>query len=174
VFYVSSRRMTPNTLLGWNLHRRVAIRGLNPRLKSIVATRRGDSNPAVWWVGHVMIHPSLRDDEGCVGCPCRGSEIRGRGPLVVRWSSQPCVCRVAATEFSRGFQPTDRVAPHIGSRRVATDECHPSGICAGGTPALPGVPAGRPRSQGFRWPFRSHHKGCIQPSLTRRGDGDRP
>ena len=97
-----------------------------------------------------MIHPSLCDDEGCVGCPCRGSEIRGRGPLVVRWSSQPCVCRVAATEFSRGFQPTDRVAPHIGSRRVATDERHPSGIHAGGTPALPGFPVAIPfTSQGL-------------------------
>jgi hypothetical protein len=96
-----------------------------------------------------MIHPSLRDDEGCVGCPCRGSEIRGRGPLVGRWSSQPYFCRVAATEFCRGFQPTDHVAP-IGSRRVATDECHPSGIHAGRTPALPGVPVAIPfTSQGL-------------------------
>jgi len=57
--------------------------------------------------------------------------------------------RVATADFCRGFQPTDHVAP-IGSRRVATDECHPSGIHAGGTPALPGFPVAIPfTSQGL-------------------------
>jgi len=53
----------------------------------------------------------VRDDGGCVGCPCRGAETHGRGG---HWSFVGRYNRIfaasAATEFSRGFEPTDRGA----------------------------------------------------------------
>jgi len=144
---------------------------------------RGCPNP--WVEIHGKIHPSLRDDgRRRIPVPWGGDPWPWAigDPWVVDCGLQPHFCRVAATEFSRGFQPTDRgfthdgfqptdrVAPQLVPVASATDECHPSGIHAGGTPALPGLRARCPRSQVMPAFTRSnaapHSSGTPAPPAT--------